>query len=128
MQEINITVDSFSNFEFITSNYNILPNNSINKYGTATLINSEFCPENLRNDTEERVQIYDVGNMTIVNTYFHSGTDGVSRAAREKLCSEILPNLLINSKDIGYIRGDFNLYIYIRNTNAKETTVVVTIF
>ena len=124
MQEINITEESFSNCDFITSNYNILPNNSINKYGTATLIKSEFCPENIRNDTEGRVQIYDVGNMTIVNTYFHSGTDGVSRAAREKLCSEILPNLLINSKDIGYIGGDFNCILdKIDATNNPEQKI-----
>ena len=93
------------------SNYNILPHNSVNKYGTATLIRSELIPENLRCDTNGRVQIYNLVNITFANIYFDSGTDGISRNGREKLCSEVLPNLLTNSKNSGYIGGDFNCII-----------------
>ena len=32
LQEVNIDRDSFSSCDFITSNFNILQNNSINKY------------------------------------------------------------------------------------------------
>ena len=117
LQEINISEDSFSNCDFLMSNYNILPNNSVNKYGTATLIRSDFCPTNLRCDTMGKVQIYDLGNISFANIYFPSGTDGNSRAAREELCSQVLPNLLINSKDDGYIGGDFNCI-----TDKKDAT------
>ena len=53
------------------------------------------------------LQIYDIGNLTIGNIYLHSGTDSKSKTGRENL-SEILPNLLINSKVNGYVWGDFN--------------------
>ena len=111
LQEVNIDEETFSDCDFLMSNYNILPHNSVNKYGTATLIRSELSPENLRCDTDGRVQIYDLGNITFANIYFHSGTDGISRNGREKLCSEVLPNLLTNSKNSGYIGGDFNCII-----------------
>ena len=111
LQEVNIDEESFSDCDFLMSNYNILPHNSVNKYGTATLIRSELSPENFRCDTDGRVQIYDLGNITFANIYFHSGTDGISRNEREKLCSEVLPNLLTNSKNSGYIGGDFNCII-----------------
>ena len=111
LQEVNIDEETFSDCDFLMSNYNILPHISVNKYGTATLIRSELSPENLRCDTDGRVQIYDLGNITFANIYFHSGTDGISRNGREKLCSEVLPNLLTNSKNSGYIGGDFNCII-----------------
>ena len=108
LQEINIDSDSFSTCEFLSSNYNIISNNSISGYGTATILRTDFSPENIKNDTKGRVQILDIGCITVANIYFHSGTDGNSRAGREQICSEVLPNLLINSKDHGYIGGDFN--------------------
>ena len=94
LQEINIDSDSFSNCDYISSNFNIYHNNSITKYGTASLIKSEFSVENIRFDTEGRVIVFDIGNFTFANIYLNSGTDGQSRAGREKICSEVLPNLL----------------------------------
>ena len=80
----------------------IWANNSVNKYGTAIIIRSDLNPEDFRYDTRGRIQIYDIGNLIIGNIYFHSGTDGKSKSSRESLSSEILPNLLINSKENGY--------------------------
>ena len=111
LQEINIDSDSFTTCDFISSNYNVFPNNSMSKYGTASLGRADIEPENLRCDTQGRVQVYDIGDLTFANIYFHSGTDNISRAGREKLCSEVLPNLLINSKANGYIGGNFNCII-----------------
>ena len=111
LQEINIDSDAFSNCDFISANYNIYSNNNITGYGTATLLRTEFSPENIKNDNSGRVQIIDIGCITISNIYFHSGTDNKSRSDREQLCSEVLPNLLINSKDHGYIGGDYNCII-----------------
>ena len=65
----------------------------------------------MRCDSEGRVLLFDIGQMTFANLYFNSGTDAIARAGREKLCSEVLPNLLINSKDIGCAGGDLNCII-----------------
>ena len=42
LQEINISDDSFSSCSEISSSYNIIANNAINKYGTATIIKSDL--------------------------------------------------------------------------------------
>ena len=42
LQEINIIEESFSSCNTISSSFNIISNNSANKYGTATLIKSDF--------------------------------------------------------------------------------------
>ena len=47
-QEINIDQDSFSSCTLISSNYNIIQNNAANKYGTAVLVKSEFCVDNIK--------------------------------------------------------------------------------
>jgi hypothetical protein len=57
------------------------------KYGTASLVKSEFFVENIRCDTEGRILVFDIGNFTFANIYLISGTDGQSRSGREKLCS-----------------------------------------
>ena len=51
LQEAQIEEETFSNCEFITSSYNIIPNNSPSKYGTASLVRSELTVENLRFDS-----------------------------------------------------------------------------
>ena len=38
LQEINVTSDTFEKCEMINSNYNIISNNAVNKYGTASLV------------------------------------------------------------------------------------------
>ena len=111
LQETNIEPETFSTCSYISNNYNILENNSINNYGTSSLIKSEFVVENVRCDSDGRVLIFDVGPMTFGNLYFNSGTDSVARGGREKICSEVLPNLLINSKENGCIGGDLNCII-----------------
>ena len=108
LQEANIESETFSSCDFISSNYNIFSNNSVSKYGTASLVKSGLMVENVRCDTEGRVIIFNIGQLTFTNIYLHSGTDGQSRAGRERICSEVLPNLLINSKLTGCAGGDFN--------------------
>ena len=58
LQEINIDDESFSSCDFINSSYNIISNNSVNKYGTASLVKAELSVENIRNDSEGRVLVY----------------------------------------------------------------------
>ena len=80
LQEVNIDSESFSTCDFISSNFNIYQNNSINKYGTASLVKSKFLVENFRCDTEGRVLIFNIGQFTFANIYLYSGTDALSRA------------------------------------------------
>ena len=111
LQETNIEHETFSNCHFISSNYNILQNNSITLYGTASLVKNDLLVENVRCDTEGRVLIFDVSDMTFANLYLHSGTDAIARSGRERICSEVLPNLLINSKETGCAGGDLNCIV-----------------
>ena len=107
-QEINIDDDSFSQCNYIKSNFNILPNNAVNKYGTASLVKNIFTAENIRKDSNGRAIFFNINGLSIGNVYLPSGTDGVSRADRENYCSEKIPQLLINRKSSGTWGGDLN--------------------
>ena len=100
-QEINIDENSFTSSDFISSNYYIISNNALNKYGTATIIRNCFTTENIKMDTVGRAIFFDIENITLGNVYLHSGTDSISRGAREKFAAEKIPELLMNHK----IRG-----------------------
>ena len=95
----------------ITSSYNIISNNSINTYGTASLVKDEFNVENIAFDSNGRIIIFDIENLTLRNFYLPSGSDGNSRSRRENYFGETIPQLLINFKDFGCLAGDFNCII-----------------
>ena len=111
LQEAHIESETFSTCDFIQSSYNIIDNNSRNKYGTASLVKSELKIENIKNDLEGRVILFDIGDMTFGNFYLPSGTDARSRSSRENYCCEVIPNLMVNSRDIGCVGGDFNCIV-----------------
>ena len=111
LQEAHIESETFSTCDFIGSTYNIIENNSANKYGTASLVKSELTFQNIRNDLEGRVIMFDVGDMTFGNLYLPSGTDARSRSSREHYCCEVLPNLMVNCQDSGCMGGDFNCIV-----------------
>ena len=75
LQEAHIESETFSTCDFIQSSYNIIDNNSRNKYGTASLVKSELKIENIKNDLEGRVILFDIGDMTFGNFYLPFGTD-----------------------------------------------------
>ena len=108
LQEINIVEDSFSSCNTISSGFNIISNNAANKYGTATIIKSDFAPANILFDTRGRAIIFDIGDITLGNLYLPSGSDSPSKAQREEFSAVIIPQLLLNRKDSGCIGGDFN--------------------
>ena len=108
LQEIHISEDSFSTCNGICASFNILSNNSITKYGTASIVTSDLQPENIRLDSNGRVIIFDVGPLTIGNLYLPSGTDAASKSSRERYFSEIIPQLLIDRQDMGIVGGDMN--------------------
>ena len=111
MQESNIEDDTFSECNLITSSYSIIVNNSQNKYGTASLVKNELEVKNIAMDKEGRIIIFEVGELTCGNMYIHSGTDSISRGKREQYFAEIVPQLLINHKEHGFIGGDLNSII-----------------
>ena len=122
LQETNIEPETFSTCNYISNNYNILQNNSLSQYGTSSLVRSDFLVENIQCDSQGRVLIFDVGKMTFANLYLNSGTDAISRAGREKICSEVLPNLLINSKEYGCAGGDLNCIIDKKDATKNPET------
>ena len=111
LQETDIDSSSFVASDYITSNYNIIQNNAQNGYGTSCLIKSDYVYENIRFDTQGRVVVFDIGKMTFSNIYLPSGTDATAKAGRENICSNILPNLLVNCHPSGCVGGDFNSII-----------------
>ena len=90
LQEINVDENTFAQCNFIQSNYHLVQNNATNKYGTASLIRSNFNPENIKMDTHGRAIFFNIHDITFGNIYMHSGTDAISRSAREKMCSETI--------------------------------------
>ena len=117
LQEINICDDSFSTCDVICSSYNIISNNAPSKYGTASLIKTDFIPENVLLDSNGRVIVFNVGPLTLGNLYLPSGTDSTSKSKREQYLSETVPKLLLNRLDAGCIGGDLNCI-----TDRKDCT------
>ena len=111
-QEIEITSSTFKSCKYISSNYNIIENNSpVNKYGTATLVRNNLIVENIKCDTNGRAIVFTVGNVTFSNFYLPSGNSGQMREERTNYFSEIIPQLLVNKKDAGVLGADFNCII-----------------
>ena len=108
LQEINIIEDSFSSCNTICSSFNIISNNAANKYGTASIIKSDFSPSSVLFDTKGRAIVFDIGAITIANLYLPSGSDSLSKAEREEYSAATIPQLLLNRQDSGCIGGDFN--------------------
>ena len=112
LQETHVDDYTFSNCSYISGNYEIIRNNSVTSYGTCILVKNSIEIGNVILHDSGRIIILDIGQLTLGNVYLPSGTDGVSRASREKFCGEILPNLLINSKNSGMVGGDWNNIIH----------------
>ena len=120
LQESNIDPETFSSCNFVSSSFNIIANNSENKYGTATILRSDLNFDNVKCDTAGRAIVFDIGCTTFGNFYAQSGTDGQSRARRETFCAETIPNILINCKSSGCLGGDFNMIINKQDATAHQ--------
>ena len=90
LQESNIEENTFSDCKLITSSFNLIVNNSQNKYGTASLVKNEYNVENITMDKEGRVIIFEIGGITCGNFYIQSGTDALSRGKREQYFAEVI--------------------------------------
>ena len=123
-QEIDIAEDTFNECKVISTAYSLISNNSLNKYGTATLVKNELNVENISFDENGRVIVFDVENVTFGNFYLPSGTDAETRLKREKYFCEIIPKLLINSKDSGCLGGDFNCIIALQDATKNPESKI----
>ena len=110
-QETSLDQDSFNVCEFILTNFTKIINNAHNEFGTSCLVKNSFLIEDIYKDSEGRIIMFNVGDITFVNVYLPSGTDAVSRNKREKMLASTLPNLLINRKCSGIIGVDWNCKI-----------------
>ena len=109
LQESHIDDDTFLDCKVIASGYEIIANNSANKFGTASLVKSDLDVRNIGFDQEGRVIVFDVGeHFTCGNFYLPCGSDRVAKGKREKYCAEIIPQLLVNRRGVGMCGGDFN--------------------
>ena len=96
LQEAQIDEDTFSECNFISSNYSILANNAENKYGTASIVKNDLNVENVMCDTKGRGLIFEIAGVTFGNLYLPSGTDGGSRGSRENYFGRRWSNSVLN--------------------------------
>ena len=111
LQETETCETTFSNCSFLSTTFNLYSNNAANKYGTSSLVKCVYSVENLKCDIAGRAIVFDIGNITFGNFYGHSGTDGRSRANRDNLYGEIVPQLLTSRKKDGCVGGDLKCII-----------------
>ena len=74
-QEINIENETFESCNFINSSYNIIPNNASNKYGTCSLVSSNLQTSDVKVDTNGRIIMFDIEDVTFANVYLLSGNN-----------------------------------------------------
>ena len=126
LQECKIDSESFSNCNFLRSNYNVFSNNTPNdtNYGTASLVRCDLDVTNVLTDDKGRVIVFDAAGCTWGNFYLPSGTDGPSKALREKYSAEILPQLLLQRQNHGAAGGDLNAIISCQDSNRNAQTKI----
>ena len=126
LQEVKIDHDSFSECPFISSNFNVLSNNTTTDtfYGTASLVRCDLEVTNFHVDNNGRVIVFDAAGCTWANLYLPSGSDGASRALREHYSAEILPQLLLQRLPHGAAGGDLNSIISLSDSNRNANTKI----
>ena len=124
LQETDVDDNTFQECKYISSNFYIVVNNALNKYGTATLIRNNLEAENVSLDTDGRIVIFQISGLTFGNLYLPSGTDAESKISRENYFGKIIPNMLVNCMSTGCIGGDLNCIIDKKDaTNNPETKI-----
>ena len=134
-QEINISENSFSQCDYITSSYDFITNNAQNKYGTCCMVSNNFMIENVKLDTNGRIIAFNIENITFCDVYLPSGSDSIMKNGRENYAAETIPQILINCKQFGCIGGDWNCIIdkndatkYPSSKHSKSLQRLVKIF
>ena len=121
LQECKIDQNSFQKCGFITSNFNVISNNtpSDSHFGTATLVRSDITVSDIHKDGQGRNIIFNAAGCTWGNLYLPSGSGGIPtgtasqnpRQLREEYSSTVIPQLLSRCLAQGAIGGDLNSVI-----------------
>ena len=86
---------------------------------------NNLVAENLKYDTNGRVIVFDIENMTFCNVYLPSGNEPVKKNSRKNYVAETLPQILVDAQDNGCIGGDWNCVVEAkdatRNLNSKKS-------
>ena len=123
LQESHVEEDTFSSCNYLASNFEVIVNNSSTKYGTASLVRSDLQVTNVGMDQEGRVIVFDVrGGFTCGNFYLHSGSGVIPRRQREYYSTQVIPQLLINHKEVGMVGGDLNSIIHKDDASRNPDT------
>ena len=117
-QETRIDDRTFEQCNFIRSNYNIIKNNAPNPYGTSVLAHINLNIEEVKYDTEGRILIFNIDDITFCNVYPKAGTDSDSKQEREDLINITLLNMLHHHKANIIIGGDWNCIIDLRDSTS----------
>ena len=107
-QETRIDDRTFEQCNFVRSNYNIIKNNASNSYGTSVLVHVNLNINDVKYDTDGRIIIFNIDEITFCNVYPKAGTDSESKQEREDLLNLTLPNMLHHHKANIIIGGDWN--------------------
>ena len=67
VQEVEITEETFSGCDLISSSFNIISNNSEHQYCTATLIRNDLDFKNVRCDTAGLAIVFHIGCASFEN-------------------------------------------------------------
>ena len=112
-QEAHITDETFENCSFINENYSIIMNNSLTKYGTCCLVSNSLEVENIRMDNAGRVITFDIPDLQLTagNVYYPCRLDRETKNNREDYSAKILPEILVNRLQYGFVGGDWNSII-----------------
>ena len=105
----------------MTSNFNVIVNNTPNNsgYGTASLIRSDIDFSDVHKDDQGRVIIFNAAGCTWGNIYLPSGNNrgpagapgNNPRTLRENYSAAVIPQLMCRRLQQGAASGDFNCVI-----------------
>ena len=125
LQETLINEDTFGLCEYVEGQYKVISNNSTNCYGTASLVKNCLKINDLRLDSEGRIIVFDLEDITCVNIYPKAGTDAISRNNRENMFASTLPNMLRYHKNRIILAGDWNCIVENRDaTHFPEAKIL----
>ena len=96
LQETNIVESTFSQCPHIATNYKIIFQNNETGFGVCSLVHNDLETSNEIQHPSGRLIAFDVGDITMVNVYAHSG--GEAKDQRENLFGQTIPNTLLSAK------------------------------
>ena len=108
MQETNILEGAFEHCPFIVNNFQIIAQNNETGFGVCSLVSKRLSISDEYIHPSGRLIAFNIGPVTMVNTYLPSGSDFNAKNKREDFCGQIIPNMLINAKKSGLCGGDWN--------------------